>query len=265
MFKFSDPECATTDADNDTPLMLAIRYYNSFSKRLTEEFNTTKREKHSTNIFTYLLDKADVNAPNASGTTPLLLAVQKQDESMVELLLDIPNIEVNQTNLQSYTPLHYASAGYSTEIITLLLDKGADLFSKTDKGYMPIHIACQKGSSEVLEHLIKECPTERKEEMLEAKDNSGNTPLLLAKESMTRANFNLLQTTYKCDTTAKNINGDTVLHKFARNDDGMLTAKLLENEQYLAMINEGNSTKDTPLHVACQGGHWRTAIILIER
>ena len=245
--------------------MLAIRYYDSFSKKHTEAFNTIKREAKSVNILTFLLDKTDINAPNASGTTPLSLAVQKQDEHMVELLLDNPHIEVNQPDLQNYTPLHYACAGYRTEIITMLLETGADLFSKTDKGYIPIHIACQKGQSEVLEHLITKCPSERKQEMLEAKDNNGNTPLLLAKEAPTQAAFTLLETTHHCNTIAKNNNGDTVLHKFARNDDGILTAQLLENKQYLTMINEGNSTRDTPLHTACHGGRWKAAVILIEK
>jgi len=261
----SDAECTTKDADNDTPLMLAIRFYDTFSKKHTEAFNTIKREGRSTAILTFLLDKTDINASNASGTTPLCLAVQKQDEHVVELLLDNPHIEVNLFNLQSYTPLHYACAGNNTEIITMLLDNGANLFSKTDKGYIPIHIACQKRTSEVLEHLITKCPSEKIQQMLEAKDNNGNTPLLLAKEAPTPANFNLLQSTYHCNTIAKNNNGDTVLHKFAKNDDGMLTAKLLENKQYLAMMDEGNSTKDTPLHAACQSGHWKTAVILIDK
>ena len=242
--------------------MLAIRHYDSPTDKNT---GILKREEKSTQILSCLLDKADVNARNASETTPLSLAVQKQDENLVKLLLDSPNVEVSQTNQQSYTPLHYACAGNNTEIITMLLDKGADLFSKSDKGYIPIHIACQRGSGEVLEHLITKCPSQRQQHMLEAKDNNGNTPLLLAKEAPTQAAFNLLQTIYKCDSNAKTNGGDTVLHKFAKNDDGMLNAQLLEDTRYLTMMDEGNSAKDTPLHIACQGGHWKTVVVLIEK
>ena len=262
---FSDAECTTKDDENDTPLMLAVRYYDSFTQKHTKASSTLKRGESSTRVLTCLLDKADVNAPNASGTTPLSLAVQKQDETIVELLLKSPNIEVDKYNLQSFTPLHYACAGSNTEIITMLLDEGADLFSKTDKGYIPIHIACQRGSGEVLEHLITKCPSQRQQQMLEAKDNNGNTPLLLAKESPTQAAFNLLKTTYKCNSSAKSNAGDTVLHKFAKNDDGTLNAQLLEDTRYLTMMGEGNSTRDTPLHIACQGGHWKTVVVLIEK
>ena len=81
--------------------------------------------------------------------------------------------------------------------------------------------------------------------MLEAKDNSDNTLLLLAKVAPSRAAFKLR--TYKCNSKAKTNGGDTVLHKFAKNDDGILNAQLLEDETYLAMMDEGNSAKDAPL------------------
>ena len=260
----SDVDCTTTDDENNTPLMLAIQCYDSFTKK-HKVFSTLKRGESSIKVLTILLDKADVNAPNSSGTTPLLLAVQKQDEQIVELLLNHSNIEVDKPDLLSHTPLHFASAGHSTEIITMLLDKGADLFNKTNKGSKPIHIACQKGSSEVLEHLITKCPSERQQQMLEAKDNNGNTPLLLAKVAPTQAAFNLLQATYKCNSKVTTNGGDTILHKFAKIDDGILNAQLLEDETYLAMMDEGNSAKDTPLHIACQDGHWKTAVVLIEK
>ena len=245
--------------------MLAIRYYDTFTQQHAKASSTLKRGESSTKVLSCLLEKADVNAPNASGTTPLSLAVQKQDERIIELILNSPNVEVDQANHQSYTPLHYACAGNNAEIITMLLDKGANLFRKTDKGYIPIHIACLRGSGEVLEHLITKCPSEKQQQMLEAKDNYGNTPLLLAKEAPTQAAFTLLQTTYKCNSNAKSNGGDTVLHKFAKNDDGVLNTQLLEDGKYLTMIDEGNSTKDTPLHVACQGGHWKTVVVLIEK
>ncbi|XP_065895674.1 ankyrin repeat and protein kinase domain-containing protein 1-like [Dysidea avara] len=184
---FTDVECTTKDEDNDTPLMLAIQYYDSFSQQHTKAFSTLKRGESSTQMLTCLLERADVNAPNASGTTPLSLAVQQQDENIVELLLDTPDIEVNKSNLQGYIPLHFASAGKKTELITMLLDKGADLFSKTAKGYIPIYIACQRGFSESLEHSIKKCQSEKQQQMLEAKDYNGNIPLLLAAEVQSHA------------------------------------------------------------------------------
>jgi len=261
-FNFSDVECTTKDDEGETPLTLAIQYYGSVTDNNT---GTLKKGESDTQVLTCLLEKADVNVPNASGATPLSLAVQKQDEHLVELILDSPNVEVNITHLQNYTPLHYACAGNNIEIITMLLDKGADLFCKTDKGYIPIHIACLRGSSEALEHLITKCPSGRQQQMLEAKDNNGNTPLLLAKEAPTQATFNLLQTTYKCDSNVKTYGGDTVLHKFAKTDDGTLNTQLLEDTQYLTMMDEGNSAKDTPLHIACRRGHWKTVVVLIEK
>ena len=82
---------------------------------------------------------------------------------MVELLLDIPHIEVNQINLQSYTPLHYACAGNNTEITTMLLETGPAILTKdTFQFILP-------KASEVLDRLITKCPSEKSKKCLKQK------------------------------------------------------------------------------------------------
>ena len=261
----TDPECTTKDDYHDTPLMLAIRYYDSYSEKHREVASTLERGQSSNQVVEFLLKKANVNTCNASGTTPLSLAVQKQYEIVVKMLLEDPDTNVNKQNNQGYAPLHYACAGENTNIVTMLLEKNANLFCKTEKGFIPLHIACRKGCVEVLEHLIQKCPEESKQKMLEAEDNLGNTPLLLAKEASTIEAFNLLKTTYKLDIHVKNNNGDGIFHKFAKEDDGILNAQLLDDDECVIMLDEGNHKRDTPLHIACQLGHWRSVVLFIEK
>jgi len=262
---FKDPECTTKDDDHDTPLMLAIRFYGSYSEKHREVASTLERGQSSFHVVEYLVKKTTVNTHNASGMTPLSLATQKQYETVVKMLLEDPDIDVNKRNHQGYTPLHFACAGESTSIITMLLKKHADLFSKSEKGFIPLHIACRKGCIEALEHLIQKCPEEYRQKMLETADNLGNTPLLLAKEAPTTEAFDLLQTTYKLDIHAKNNNGDNIFHKFAKEDDGVLNARLLDEDEYVMMLDESNHKRDTPLHVACQLGHWKSVVLFIEK
>ena len=272
--------------------MLAIRYYDSFTAKHLEEATTLKRGETSTGIVSLLLTYANVNAHNASGTTPLALAVQKQNESIIELLLEHPNIVIGKQNLQGYSPLHFACVGENTNIIVMLLEKGADMFCKTDKGYIPFHIACRKGNVEALELLIQKCPeedtspltpskakkkkkrkskvekqdyVEGKAKLFEAKDNYGNTALLLAKEALNSTVFDVLQTKYNLDIHTKNNNGDGIFHKFAKDDDGVLNAELLKRGECVSMLKEGNLKRDTPLHIACQLGHWKSIGLFIER
>ena len=51
----TDEECTTKTDDNDSPLMLAIRYYDSFTEKHLGEATTMKREETSTGIANFLL------------------------------------------------------------------------------------------------------------------------------------------------------------------------------------------------------------------
>ena len=163
-FYSTDEECTAKNDENDTPLMLAIRYYNSFTEKHYEAAGTSERGETSISIVNFLLNYANINSHNASGTTPLSLAVQKQNEGITKLLLENPNIMINKPNLQGYSPLHFACAGENANIIAMLLEKEADMFCKTDKGFIPFHIACRKGNVEAAELLIQKCPEKLPEE-----------------------------------------------------------------------------------------------------
>ena len=246
--------------------MLAIRYYDSFTMYHLEAASTIERGETSATIVSFLLNHANFNAHNASGTTPLILAVQKQNETLTKLLLANPDILVNKPNLQGYSPLHYACAGENVSIAALLLEKGADFFTKTDKGHIPIHIACKRGRVEILELLIQKCPNENdKKRLFESKDNFGNNIVLLAKEAPNPSVFNILQAKHNLSIDSKNNNQDGVFHKFAKEDDGILNAELLSKEEHVTMLKETNSKRETPLHIACQLGHWRSIALFIEK
>ena len=273
--------------------MLAIRYYDSFTEKHLKEA-TIKREETSTGIANFLLQYANVNAHNASGITPLSQAVIKQNETILELLLESPNIVIDKPNLQGYTPLHFACVGQNIDIIAMLLEKGADMFYKTDKGYTPFHIACRKGNVEAIELLIQKCPAveedtkaivskakkknkkkspkvekhndlEGRERLFKTKDNLGNTALLLAKEAPNSKAFEVLQTKYNLDIHCKNNNEDGIFHKFAKDDDAELNAELLKEDMFVRLLKESNLKRETPLHNACQLGYWKNIRLFIEK
>ena len=192
--------------------------------------------------------------------------MQLQNEDIVQQLMNNPELNVNKEDLHGNTALHHACDKDNTNIITLLLDKKADLFCKTKKGLLPIHNACLKGSEKVLDHLLQRCP-ENRSLLLETTDSFGNTPFLLAKEAPIKGAFTLLRTKYENELNFKvtAANGDCILHKFAKEDDGLLNEELLQEDKYKGMMDEVNSNKETPLHVACQHSHLKSVVLLIEK
>ena len=256
----------------DTPLTLAVRYYDNFKDKSMDDASTLKRGETSANIIGLLLQhEAIINTQNAAGITPLILAVQMQNESITKQLLESPGILPDKQNFQGYSPLHYASAEQNTNIIALLLNNGADMFSKTDKGYIPFHIACQRGNVVAIEALIQRCSEEDtseancRDKLFKAEDNLGNTAILFAKEAPDTTAFNLLLTKYNIDIHSKNHIGDGIFHKFTKDDNGLLNADLLETHEYMGMLKEGNSKKETPLHTACQMGYFKNIALFIQK
>ena len=73
----------------------------------------------------------DIDAVGEKGLTPLLIAIQEQNEEFVRALLeggaDPNHLNLDSSNLIGMPPLHYALTEYSSaSIIKLLLEKGAD-------------------------------------------------------------------------------------------------------------------------------------------
>src|SRR5437764_187021 len=81
-----------------------------------------------------LLDKrADVNASEPDGTTALHWAVRQDNADLAALLLD-RHANVNAANRYGVTPLHLAAINGSSGMVGRLLDAGADPNAALDNG-----------------------------------------------------------------------------------------------------------------------------------
>jgi len=138
-----------------------------------------------------------VNSRGVLGATPLHSAVVTGEKEMVELLLD-NKADVSLTDEAGNTPLHYAAGMNNKPAMELLLARGARIDARTNLGRTPLHLAAEmdesgrltlysifhpaKGSvpvmaasdEEVMEWLVANGAA------IDAKDNSGATPLHLA-------------------------------------------------------------------------------------
>lgn len=83
-----------------------------------------------------------VDLANANGETPLMLAALKGQVAWVQQLLG----RGAQVNREGWSPLHYAATGPSTEVIALLLARGAALDAPSPNGSTPLMMAAGYGS-----------------------------------------------------------------------------------------------------------------------
>ena len=111
------------------------------------------------------------NAIDEHGMTPLMHAVESENIRLIELFITLGS-NVNKAGHEGFTALHHAvdisidgtiqNGGKQGEeplsIIKLLIDNGADLSKKTEKGETPLDIANTYNAHKVMEFLIAAKP-----------------------------------------------------------------------------------------------------------
>ena len=98
--------------------------------------------------------RANPNATDEFGVSPLVLAVHAgQDELVRELLIRGAN--PNVVGADGYTPLGAAAQDGYPELIKALLKAGARLDLPGATGLMPMHLACAGGHLAALNELLK--------------------------------------------------------------------------------------------------------------
>ena len=86
--------------------------------------------------------------------THLLYAIS-QKSPITELLLKIPNLEINLGNLHFDFPLYIASFTGQKEIVKTLLSKNANINLTNSVGTSALSIACQWGREEIVKILLE--------------------------------------------------------------------------------------------------------------
>lgn len=144
---------------------------------------------------------------------------------------------------RGYTPLHVAAICGQSQMIDLLVSKGAVVNATDYHALTPLHLSCQKGYQGVTLLLL------HYKANTDAQDNNGNTPLHLAcmygHEDCVKAlvYFDL----HCCRLNVQNDKGDSPLHIAARWGYEGIMEVLLENGASTLIHNKA---KETPLHCA---------------
>ncbi len=90
----------------------------------------------------------------AAGEAPLADAAQKSDWPAIRALLE-QHANVNATQIDGMTALHWAAYLDDSELAEMLVKAGADVKATNHYGVTPLSLACQNGNPELVDLLLE--------------------------------------------------------------------------------------------------------------
>lgn len=166
-------------------------------------------------------------------------------------------------NDRGETLLHNAVESGHVKAAQILLKNGADFKIQDKEGNTPVHLAAKKGNVEMLSLFL-----DLDKSVVHLPATSWWTPLHFAVQGghVNAAKF-LIE--HHTNPNMRSQCGNTPFHLASRNGDAEMLICLLETSKNLnetkEKVNSQNKAGWTPLHFAVQGGHVKTARILIEK
>jgi ankyrin repeat protein len=94
--------------------------------------------------------QAQVDARNAAGETPLMMAALRGQVEIARALLE----RGAQAHFAGWSPLHYAASGPEWRVLELLVSKGAMVDARSPNGSTPLMMASRYGSEAAVQLLL---------------------------------------------------------------------------------------------------------------
>ncbi|XP_056399631.1 ankyrin repeat and protein kinase domain-containing protein 1 isoform X1 [Hyla sarda] len=191
----------------------------------------------------FLCLNANVNSRTLSGSTPLILAVQRKLSDICACLIE-NGANVNITDEDRWSPLHFAAQGGDDRIARLLLDNGANVDALEQDDWTPLHLASQNGFENVARVLFTRHANPNSQE------TDGKTPLHVA-SCYGHYNIVKLLIGQGADPNSKQNNHRTPLHIAADRGYFRVVQHLIQKGAHLNTVDH---SQYTPLHMAVVKG-----------
>jgi ankyrin repeat protein len=94
----------------------------------------------------------DPNTPSETLQSPLILAIQKGSTRVSQVLISSPQLQVNHPNPSDETPLMLAALKHQESLVDSLIRRGADV---NRQGWTPLHYAATTGHLGIIRTLLE--------------------------------------------------------------------------------------------------------------
>jgi E3 ubiquitin-protein ligase mind-bomb len=184
-------------------------------------------KEHVECVRVLLAYKCNVNTQDNEGDTPLHDAVNKDNNAIVNMLVQCGRVDFKLKNHKGFNVLHQAARRGNQHAVDQIIQKAPQLVNvQKDDGFTALHIAAVNGFILTATTLIEEGKAN-----LEMTTAKFNTPLLIAVDSGQTAIIELL-VKKGANLEAEDADGDTALHlvllqmKNSRQASSMMTLML---------------------------------------
>jgi len=206
-------------------------------------------------VRTLIAQKADVNAPDADGSTPLHWAAQRDDVAMADALI-AAGANVKAKTRYNVTPLSLACGNGDAKLVDRLLKAGADPNETSEEGQTALMTASLTGKPDAVKLLL-----ETGANVNAVEPYKGQTALMWAASEGNTAAAELL-VSHGADVKTKSKAGFTPL-LFAVRNDHRDTAELLLNRS--ANVNDVAPDGTSALNMAVVNAYFDLAAFLLDR
>jgi len=180
-----------------------------------------------------------VEETNATGQTPIFMAIRTDSTSTIRILLE-NNASLNARDGQGNSVLHAAVRWNAQNSASFLISSGIDINAHSLNGNTPLHDAIALGMSDIETLLIRQGAN------LESRNMDGNTPLMEAvRGSIFHSVEKLLY--FGADPLTRNSRGDTPLHTAVSMENFDLVNLLLRMG---TSIHARNTRNRTPFQIS---------------
>ncbi|KAJ5713999.1 ankyrin repeat-containing domain protein [Penicillium malachiteum] len=199
-------------------------------------------------VFEWLLEHGGrrvMNHKNASGDTPLLIALDIYNENVIESLLSSQGIDITLRRNTQETALHLAAQACTSKEMSSILGMDPALLNAADQGgRTPLLGAFSARRLDNCEYLL----TQGADACIA--DITGQDPLRWASEETEEIEF--LQLLLDRDLVSLDRQGNTLLHKAVRGVSVDRVSTLLGSPDI--NLHDRNALGETALHVTVQNG-----------